>query len=60
MSDNAIDSENISKAAPDTAKPKGACKFAKKARPKKAGRAKKTTCRSPIIHPVSSHAAIRS
>jgi hypothetical protein len=42
MSENAIDSENTSKPAPDTAKPKGARKAAKKAkRAKKAGRAKK-------------------
>ena len=41
MNENAIDSENISKPAPDTAKPKGPRK-AKKAKPaKKAGRAKK-------------------
>jgi hypothetical protein len=43
MSENAIDSENSSKPAPDTAKPKGARK-AKKAKPaKKAGRAKKAS-----------------
>jgi hypothetical protein len=43
MSENAIDSENISKPAPDT-KPKGAHKAGKKAKPaKKAGRAKKPT-----------------
>jgi hypothetical protein len=42
MSENAIDSENIGKPAPDTAKPKGARKAAKKAKPaKKASRAKK-------------------
>jgi hypothetical protein len=42
MSENAIDSENVSKPAPDTAKPKGARKPAKKPKPaKKAGRAKK-------------------
>ena len=42
MSENAIDSENISKPAPDIAKPKGARKPTKKAKPaKKAGRAKK-------------------
>jgi hypothetical protein len=41
MSENTIDSENISKPAPDTAKPKGTRK-AKKAKPaKKAGRGKK-------------------
>jgi hypothetical protein len=38
MSENAIDSENISKPAADTAKPKGAGKEGKKAKPaKKAG-----------------------
>ena len=42
MSEQAIDSGTISKAAPDTAKPKGERKAAKKAKtPKKAGRAKK-------------------
>jgi len=42
MSENAIDNENISKPAPDAAKPKGARKAAKKAKTaKKAGRAKK-------------------
>ena len=42
MSENAIDNENIGKAAPDTAKPKGSRK-SKKAKPaKKAGRAKKS------------------
>jgi hypothetical protein len=42
MSENAIDSETISKPAPDTAKPKGARKAGKKAKPaKKVGRAKK-------------------
>jgi hypothetical protein len=42
MSENAIDSENISKPAPDPAKPKGARKLTKKAKPaKKAGRARK-------------------
>jgi hypothetical protein len=42
MSENTIDSESISKPAPDTAKPKGARKPAKKAKPpKKAGRVKK-------------------
>ena len=46
MSENAIDSENISKPAPDT-KPKGAHKAGKKAKPaKKAGRAKKAAPRS--------------
>jgi hypothetical protein len=40
MSENTIESENINKPAPDTAKPKGERK-AKKAKPaKKAGRAK--------------------
>jgi hypothetical protein len=42
MSENAIDSENTSKPAPDAGKPKGARKAGKKAKPtKKAGRAKK-------------------
>lgn len=42
MSENAIDSENTSKPAPDAAKPKGTHKPVKKAkRAKKAGRAKK-------------------
>jgi hypothetical protein len=42
MSENAIDSETISKPASDPAKPKGARKAAKKAKPaKKTGRAKK-------------------
>jgi hypothetical protein len=42
MSENASESENTGKPAPDTAKPKGARKAAKKAKPpKKAGRAKK-------------------
>ena len=42
MSENAIDSENISKPAPDTAKPNGARKPAKKGTlAKKAARAKK-------------------
>jgi hypothetical protein len=42
MSENAIDSDNPSKATPDTAKPKGARKAGKKAKPaKKASRAKK-------------------
>src|SRR5712672_2125497 len=42
MSENAIDSENISKPTPDTAKPKGTRKAGKKAKPaKKASRAKK-------------------
>jgi hypothetical protein len=42
MSENAIDSENISKQAPDTAKPKGVRKAGKKAKPaKKAARAKR-------------------
>jgi hypothetical protein len=44
MSENAIDSENISKPAADSAKPKGARKASKKAKPaKKAGRTKKAT-----------------
>jgi hypothetical protein len=42
MSENVIDSESISKPAPDTAKPKGAHKAGKKAKPaKKTSRAKK-------------------
>jgi hypothetical protein len=42
MSENAIDSENNSKSAPDPAKPKGARKAGKKAKPaKKGARAKK-------------------
>jgi hypothetical protein len=41
MSENAIDSENIGKPAPDTSKPKSKRKSAKKAKPAKAGRAKK-------------------
>ena len=42
MSENAIDSENTSKPAPDTAKPKGVGKPGKKAKPaKKTSRAKK-------------------
>ena len=42
MSENAIDSNNISKPAPDTEKPKGARKATKKAKSaKKAARAKK-------------------
>ena len=46
MSENAIDSENISKPAPDEAKPKGPRKSAKKAKPaKKAGRAKKAAAK---------------
>jgi hypothetical protein len=46
MSENAIDSENASKLAPDTAKPKGARKAAKKAKPaKKAARAKKSAAK---------------
>jgi hypothetical protein len=44
MSESAIDSENISKPAPDTAKPKGARKASKKAKAaKKASRFKKPT-----------------
>jgi hypothetical protein len=43
MSENAIDSENISKLAPDTAKPKVARKAGKKTKPaKKPARAKKS------------------
>jgi hypothetical protein len=34
MSDNAIDSESISKPGPDTAKPKGARKAGSRAQPK--------------------------
>jgi len=46
MSENAIDSENTSKPASDTAKPKGARKAGKKAKvPKKAGRAKKAAAK---------------
>jgi hypothetical protein len=46
MSDNAIDSESISKPTPDTVKPKGARKAGKKAKPaKKAGRAKKASAK---------------
>ena len=46
MNENAIDNENISKPAPDTAKPRGAHKPMKKARPaKKAGRAKKAAAK---------------
>jgi hypothetical protein len=42
MSENAIDSENTSKPAPDVAKPRGARKPTKKAKPaKKTARAKK-------------------
>jgi hypothetical protein len=42
MSENAIGSENISKPAPEAAKPKGARKPTKNAKPpKKAGRSKK-------------------
>jgi Protein of unknown function (DUF3489) len=42
MNENAIDTENASKPAPDTAKPKGARKACKKAKPpKKAVRARK-------------------
>jgi hypothetical protein len=44
MSENAIDSENISNATPDAAKPKGGRKAAKKAKPAKSARkAKKPT-----------------
>ena len=44
MSENAIDSENISKPVPGTAKPNGARKAGKKAKAaKKAGRAKKAS-----------------
>ena len=48
MSENEIDSQNISKPAPDAAKPKGARK-AKKAKPaKKAGRAKKAAAKPKV------------
>ena len=43
MSENAINSENTSQPAPDTAKPKGARKPTKTKPAKKAGRAKKAT-----------------
>jgi hypothetical protein len=47
MNDKAIDSENISKPAPDPGKPNGARKRAKKAKPaKKARRAKKAASKS--------------
>jgi hypothetical protein len=45
MSENTSDSENISKPAPDTAKPKGAPKASKKAKTAKAFRAKKTAAK---------------
>ena len=46
MSENAIESENTGKPAPEAAKPKGARKSTKKAKPaKKAGRAKKTVAK---------------
>jgi hypothetical protein len=46
MNENAIDSENISKPAPDTANPKGTRKPGTKAKPaKKAGRAKKAAAK---------------
>ena len=45
MSENAIDSENVSEPAPDAAKPKGARKPAKKGKPKKAARAKKSAAK---------------
>jgi hypothetical protein len=41
MSENAIDGETVSKSAPNTAKPKGARKPAKKTERKKSGRAEK-------------------
>jgi hypothetical protein len=41
MSENAIDSENISNPASDTAKPKGARKPAKKAKPAEEGAQRK-------------------
>jgi hypothetical protein len=46
MNENAIDSESISKPAPDTAKPKGARKAGKKATAKRATRAKKPAAKS--------------
>ncbi|HTA70440.1 MAG TPA: DUF3489 domain-containing protein [Bryobacteraceae bacterium] len=47
MCENAIDSENISKPAPDTGKPKGARKPGKKAKPaKKASRPKKAASKT--------------
>jgi Protein of unknown function (DUF3489) len=47
MSENAIDSENNSKPAPEAAKPKGARKHTKKAKPsKKAGHPKKASGKS--------------
>ena len=46
MSENAIDSENISKSAPDTAKPKGKRTPAKTAKPAKNARAKKPAAKS--------------
>jgi hypothetical protein len=46
MSENAIDSDNISKPAPDTVKPKGARKPTKKAKPaKKQNRTKKAAAK---------------
>ena len=49
MSDTAIDSENTTKAAPDTAKPKGPRKAGKTAKPaKKAGRAKKSSAKPKV------------
>src|SRR5579859_4424232 len=46
MSENAIDSENMSKPAPDSAKPKGARKPTKKAKPAKKAAAKPKADRS--------------
>jgi hypothetical protein len=45
MSDNAIDSQNTSKPAPDVAKPKSPRKSKKAKSAKKAGRAKKPTAK---------------
>jgi len=51
MNENAIDSENNGKPAPDAAKPKGTRKAGKKAKSaKKAGRAKKADAK-PKGHP---------
>jgi hypothetical protein len=47
MSENEIDSDSISKPAPDTAKPKGARKPKKAKPPKKVARAKKAAAPKP-------------
>jgi hypothetical protein len=47
MSENAIESENTSKPAPDTAKPKGARKAAKKAKSTKKGSSAKKPAAKP-------------